>query len=83
MSQRAILFSLPVTFALDRGNSDFLVAIVVVVATAAFEQRRHYLSAAVFGVAGAVKALPIFYWRRLFDGDGCGRSSVGLVVAAD
>lgn len=57
----AVLFSLPITFALDRGNVDLLVLLILLIAAAALQRRRNFLSAAMFGVAGAAKALPIFY----------------------
>jgi hypothetical protein len=56
-----ILCSLPVSFALDRGNIDFLLAALLMIGASALEQRRHYLAAAIYGLAGAAKILPILY----------------------
>lgn len=67
-----LLFSLPVTFALDRGNTDFILAVLFVVGASAFERRRHFLSATMYALAGAAKILPILYLamflrrRRIF-----------------
>ena len=58
----AILLSFPVTFALDRANTDFLLALLLVVGASALEQRRHFLSATMFALAGAAKILPILYF---------------------
>jgi hypothetical protein len=56
-----ILCSLPVSFALDRGNTDFLIAMLLLVGAGALEQRRHYLSATLYALAGAAKIIPILY----------------------
>jgi hypothetical protein len=58
----AIVFlSLPVSFAFDRANLDLLIFIMVVVATAAFQQKRNGLAAVWFGLASAAKIFPGLY----------------------
>ena len=55
------LLSLPVSFAIDRGNDDLIVFVIVVLGIASFEQHRNALAALWIGLAGAAKILPILY----------------------
>ena len=55
------LTSFPVTFAIDRGNIDLLVLLLLVIAAGALEQRRYILSASIFALAGAAKFFPLAY----------------------
>lgn len=53
--------SYPVTFALDRANVDLLVALLLVVAVAALEQRRDWLASSLIGLSAAAKIFPGLY----------------------
>jgi hypothetical protein len=55
------LLSLPITFAVDRGNIDLLVLILVICGVAALERKRHVLSASLLGIAAAAKIFPILF----------------------
>ena len=55
------LLSLPVSVAIDRGNVDLIVFVIVVLGIASFEQDRNAMAALWIGLAGAAKILPILY----------------------
>jgi hypothetical protein len=55
------MFSLPVTFALDRANLDLVVFAMVVIGVAALERQRNVLAATWIGLAAAAKVFPALY----------------------
>jgi hypothetical protein len=76
------LFSLPVTFAIDRGNLDLVIFVLVVFGIATFEARRDGLSSAWLGIAAAAKGFPILFLLLFLRGRRLKYVAFGVVVGA-
>ena len=75
------LFSLPVSFAIDRGNNDLIIFVLIVLGIASFEQHRDAMAAVWIGLAGAAKVLPIVYLLIFLRGRRLRYIALGVLVA--
>jgi glycosyl transferase family 87 len=55
------MLSLPTTFAIDRGNVDLILFIMLVIGIAALERNYGVLSASVLGLMAATKVIPVLF----------------------
>ncbi len=77
-----ILFSLPVTVAVDRANVDLVVFVFVVIGIAALERSRSALAATWLGLAAAAKLFPVAYLLLFLRGRRLRYLLLGVAVAA-
>ncbi len=75
------MLSLPVTFAIDRGNVDLILFIMLVIGIAAFERKYGVLSAAVLGLMAATKVIPVLFLFVFIRGRRLRLLALGLGVA--
>jgi hypothetical protein len=76
------LLSVPVTFAIDRGNLDLVIFIFMVFGIAAFEKGRNALSATWIGIAAAAKVFPALFFLLFLRGRRLRYLLLGLAIAA-
>lgn len=78
----ALMFSLPVTFAVDRGNVDMILTIFLIFAIGALEQRRPLQSIAWISALAAAKVYPFLYFFLFLKRKRVRFIFLGIVVGA-
>jgi 4-amino-4-deoxy-L-arabinose transferase-like glycosyltransferase len=76
------LLSVPVTFAVDRGNFDLVIFMFTVFGIAAFERGRNALSSVWLGIGAAAKGFPALFFLLFLRGRRMRYLLLGVAVAA-
>jgi hypothetical protein len=77
-----VLFSLPVTVAVDRANEDLVLFIFIALGVAALERLRPAVAAAWIGIAAAAKIYPAAYLMVFLRGRRLRFIALGVLIAA-